>query len=297
MDMATGHAPIRRVVLLVNERKADAVAAAKEAVAALTAEGIEFFAAGAATAGLPAYSGNKQDELAADIAAAPEAERPGLAIVFGGDGTMISTARTLSAFGVPITGVNMGGLGFLMPVEPETVPGALLEIVRGNYYLEQRTQIRGELWRGGEAVYSEIAQNDIVINNGGISRMIGITVNVDGEQALEMRGDGMVVATPTGSTAYSLSAGGSIVLPETEVILVTPVAAHSLSTRPMVLPATSRISIKIHKISAPAVLSFDGQSFVEATPGDEIVIKQTDKRAQFIWPQAGMFFKKLKAMF
>lgn len=297
MDGTIVNSPIKRVVLLVNERKPDAVAAAKEAVVALSAEGIEFFTAGNTTAGLPAYSGNKQELLAADIAAADEAARPGLAIIFGGDGTMISTARTLSAFGIPITGVNMGGLGFLMPVEPEMLPGALLEIVRGNYYLEQRTQIRGELWRGGKLVASEIAQNDIVINNGGISRMIGIIVKVDGKQALEMRGDGMVVATPTGSTAYSLSAGGSIVLPETEVILVTPVAAHSLSTRPMVLPATSHLSIEMRKISAPAVLSFDGQSFVEAEPGDEIVIQQTDKRAQFIWPQAGMFFKKLKAMF
>lgn len=296
MVKANEHSPIKRVVLLVNENKPDAVAAAEAAVAALATEGVEFFGEGKGTAGLPAYSGNKQDVLAADIAAVAQDERPGLAIVFGGDGTMISTARTLSAFGVPITGVNMGGLGFLMPVEPETLPWSLIDIVRGDYYLEQRTQIRGEVWRGGKLVYSEIAQNDIVINNGGISRMIGITVNVDGKQALEMRGDGMVVATPTGSTAYSLSAGGSIVLPETEVILVTPVAAHSLSTRPMVLPATSRLVISIHKISAPAVLSFDGQSFVEATPGDEIVIQQTDKRAQFIWPQAGMFFKKLKAM-
>lgn len=297
MNETTAHSPIKRVVLLVNERKEDAVAAARDAVAALAAEGIEFFARDKNTAGLPAYSGNKQEVLAADIAATPEDERPGLAIVFGGDGTMISTARTLSEFGVPITGVNMGGLGFLMPVEPDTLPGALIDIVRGQYYLEQRTQIRGELWRDGKQMYAEIAQNDIVINNGGISRMIGIIVNVDGEQALEMRGDGMVVATPTGSTAYSLSAGGSIVLPETEVILVTPVAAHSLSTRPMVLPATSRITIRFHKMSAPAVLSFDGQSFIEAEPGDEIVIQQTNKRAQFIWPGSGMFFKKLKAMF
>lgn len=296
MSGANEHSPIGRVVLLVNERKADAVAAAKDAVNALASKGIEFFSCGQSTAGLPAYSGNKQELLAADIEATPEKERPGLAIVFGGDGTMISTARTLAAFEIPITGVNMGGLGFLMPVEPEELPWALLDIVNGDYYLEQRTQIVGELWRGGKKMVSEVAQNDIVINNGGISRMIGIMVSVNGKPALEMRGDGLVVATPTGSTAYSLSAGGSIVLPETEVILVTPVAPHSLSTRPMVLPAAAELTVKIRKISAPAVLSFDGQSFVEAEPGDEIVIRQTEKRAQFIWPHAGLFFKKLKAM-
>lgn len=296
MSEAGKHSPIKRVVLLVNERKSDAVAAAEGAVAALNAKGIEFFSCGQATAGLPAYSGNNQEQMAADIEATPQGERPQLAIVFGGDGTMISTARTLAAFEVPITGVNMGGLGFLMPVEPDELPTALLDIVDGDYYLEQRTQIVGELWRGGEQMVAEIAQNDIVINNGGISRMIGITVSVNGKPALEMRGDGLVVATPTGSTAYSLSAGGSIVLPETEVILVTPVAPHSLSTRPMVLPAAAELTVKIRKISAPAVLSFDGQSFVEAEPGDEIVIRQTDKRAQFIWPHSGLFFKKLKAM-
>lgn len=290
------HPAIGRVVLLVNERKPDAVAAAREACAALSERGVEFFASAHTTSGLPAYSGNDQELLVADLVQTVRENRPELAIVFGGDGTMISTARSLAALEIPITGVNMGGLGFLMPVEPEELPWALLDIVNGEYYLEARTQIRGELWRQGELLRCEVAQNDVVINNGGISRMIGITVKVNNEPALDMRGDGLVVATPTGSTAYSLSAGGSIVLPETEVILVTPVASHSLSTRPMVLPATTELAIKIRKTSAPAVLSFDGQSFVEAEPGDEIIIRQTAKRAQFIWPRAGLFFKKLKAM-
>lgn len=294
--MTSEYKPITRVVLLVNERKPDAVAMAQEAVVALAEVGVSFFCKQEHAAGLPAYSGNKPELLAQDIAQTAEQQRPQLAVVFGGDGTMIATARNLTAFEIPITGVNMGGLGFLMPIEPAEMPDALLDMVNGDYYLERRTQIIGELWRNNKLVMTDIAQNDIVINNGGISRMIGITMWVDDQPALEMRGDGMVVATPTGSTAYSLSAGGSIVVPEAEVILVTPVAAHSLSTRPMVLSGGSRLNIKIRNISAPAVLSFDGQKFIEAEPGDEVIIWQNSKRAQFIWPRSGVFFRKLKTM-
>lgn len=293
--MASEHSPISRVLLLVNERKAEAVAAAKAAAAALAAGGIEFFCPSEHPAELPAYSGNQPAVLVRDLAAADATARPGLAVVFGGDGTMISAARALSGFAIPLTGVNLGGLGFLMPIEPAELSEVLLQIVQGDYYLEPRTQIRGELWRAGRLVAADIAQNDIVINNGGISRMLGISLWVDGQPALEMRGDGMVIATPTGSTAYSLSAGGSIALPETEVMLVTPVAAHSLYTRPLVVSATSRLSLKFSNINAPALLSFDGQIFMDAEPGDEIIVQQNADRALFVWPRPGMFFKKLKA--
>lgn len=292
--MTTENQPIHKVVLLVNESKPDAVAAARGALSALQEAGVRLFAPEADTAGLSAYSGNAQAQLAEALAATPAEERPGLAVVFGGDGTMIASARTLAAFDVPLTGINLGGLGFLMPIEPADMPGALLKILSGDYYLERRTQIQGELWRGGRLIARDIAQNDIVINNGGISRMIGINLAVDGQPALAMRGDGMVVATPTGSTAYSLSAGGSIVLPETEVILITPVAAHSLSTRPLVVSSASRLNIKFSNIKSPVLLSFDGQTFCDVEPNDEIVIQQTGQRAGFIWPRSGMFFAKLK---
>lgn len=293
--MASEYGPIKRVVLLVNGHKPEAVRYAGEAAEVLRQNGIEFFAPGRQTIGPEGYSGNEVMLLAQDLSAVPREDLPQLAIVFGGDGTMILAARALSPFGVPLTGVNLGGLGFLMPLEPDELPGILLQIVQGEYYLEKRTQIRGELWRGGRPVAADIAQNDIVINNGGISRMIGIKLCVDGRPALTMRGDGVVVATPTGSTAYSLSAGGSIVMPETEVMLVTPVAAHSLHTRPLVVSAGSSLSITLGNINSPVLLSFDGQHFLDVEPDDEIVIRQSESRALFVWPRAGMFFDKLNA--
>lgn len=284
---------MNKVVFLVNERKADAVAAAEETFAFLLQHGVEFFLPEDGD-GRVGYAGQDMELLARDLSASPRQYWPQLIVVFGGDGTLISAARVLAMFGIPLIGVNLGHLGFLMSLEADEMPGRLLDVLQGNYFIEPRTQIVGELVRDGRTFAVEVAQNDIVINNGSISRMIGMQLSVDGTPALDMKGDGLIVATPTGSTAYSLSAGGSIAMPETDVMLVTPVAAHSLSSRPLVVSSGSEIRVAFSSTSANAKISFDGQLFFDLSGRDEVIIRKNPHTALFMWPEQGMFLKKLR---
>ena len=285
---------INKIVFLINERKEDAVAAAAEAYEFLHGYGVEFFLPrdGSGTIG---YPGHDMEALARDLSASQRQYWPQLMVVFGGDGTLISAARVLAMFGIPLIGVNLGRLGFLMSLEPDEMPQRLLNILNGDYFIEPRMQIVGELVRDGHTLAVEVAQNDIVINNGSVSRMIAMQLWVDGTQALEMKGDGLIVATPTGSTAYSLSAGGSIAMPETDVMLVTPVAAHSLSSRPLVISSASEIRVTFNSSPSNVKISFDGQLFFDLAGGDEVVIRKNPHTALFMWPEQGMFLKKLRA--
>lgn len=285
--------PISRVVFLLNEHKAWGVKAACAAAALLESQGVELLVP---TVGdLPCYSGHRPELLLNDLQNLDKVQWPELAVVFGGDGTLIAVARAISRLDIPLVGVNMGNLGFLMSLEPEGMPHNLLRLVQGDYILEQRMQICGRVWRDGQQLMEGIAQNDIVINNGNISRMIDINVWIDGILAVEMKGDGLIVATPTGSTAYSLSAGGSIVLPETKVMLITPVAAHNLYSRPMVVSAESDIKLRVSSAADSAKIAYDGQQFQDIANGDVIEVRKFSHSAIFVWPERGMFLKKLKS--
>ncbi len=285
--------PMSRVVFLLNEHKAWGVKAACAAAALLESQGVELLVPAAGD--LPGYSGHRPELLLADLQNLDKTQWPELAVVFGGDGTLIAVARALSRLDIPLVGVNMGNLGFLMSLEPEGMPHNLLRLVQGDYILEQRMQICGRVWRDGQQLMEGIAQNDIVINNGNISRMIDINVWIDGILAVEMKGDGLIVATPTGSTAYSLSAGGSIVLPETKVMLITPVAAHNLYSRPMVVSAESDIKLRVSSAADSAKIAYDGQQFQDIANGDVIEVRKFSHSAIFVWPERGMFLKKLKS--
>lgn len=285
--------PMSRVVFLLNEHKAWGVKAACAAAALLESQGVELLVPAAGD--LPGYSGHRPELLLADLQNLDKAQWPELAVVFGGDGTLIAVARALSRLDIPLVGVNMGNLGFLMSLEPEGMPHNLLRLVQGDYILEQRMQICCRVWRDGQQLMEGIAQNDIVINNGNISRMIDINVWIDGILAVEMKGDGLIVATPTGSTAYSLSAGGSIVLPETKVMLITPVAAHNLYSRPMVVSAESDIKLRVSSAADSAKIAYDGQQFQDIANGDVIEVRKFSHSAIFVWPERGMFLKKLKS--
>ncbi len=285
--------PISRVVFLLNEHKAWGVKAACAAAALLESQGVELLVP---TVGdLPGYSGHRPELLLNDLQNLDKVQWPELAVVFGGDGTLIAVARAISRLDIPLVGVNMGNLGFLMSLEPEGMPHNLLRLVQGDYILEQRMQICGRVWRDGQQLMEGIAQKDIVINNGNISRMIDINVWIDGILAVEMKGDGLIVATPTGSTAYSLSAGGSIVLPETKVMLITPVAAHNLYSRPMVVSAESDIKLRVSSAADSAKIAYDGQQFQDIANGDVIEVRKFSHSAIFVWPERGMFLKKLKS--
>src|SRR5208337_12253 len=175
-------------------------------------------------------------------------EMPGkvdLLMVLGGDGTLLATARALNRKPVPILAVNLGGLGFLTVITQEELYPTLEGVLRGEYQSERRVQIEGSLNRAGEVITSFLALNDAVLNKGAISRILDFELRVNGQFVSSYKSDGLIVSTPTGSTAYSLAAGGPIIMPTVQAFIVTPICAHTLTNRPLVVPDTASIEIAV----------------------------------------------------
>jgi NAD+ kinase len=200
-------------------------------------------------------------------------ELPGkvdLLIVLGGDGTLLAAARSLHPHSVPIFAVNLGGLGFLTVITQEELYTSLEQVLAGHYTSERRVQIEGELIRADEVLSTFRALNDVVLNKGAIARIQDFEVYVDGMFISNYKADGLIVCTPTGSTAYSLAAGGPVVTPCVEAFIVTPICAHTLGNRPLVVPDTVTIEIIVKSQREAAYLTVDGQVGI-ATHSEDIV--------------------------
>jgi NAD+ kinase len=196
-----------------------------------------------------------------------------LIVVLGGDGTLLSIARHADA-SVPLLGVNMGELGFLTEItEREALP-MLGRVLAGDFELDRRMTLSAALERDGRAVRRFRALNDVVISNGGLARIVEFRVRVDGMPLASYRADGLIVATPTGSTAYSLSAGGPVVEPTVQVLLVSPISPHTLSNRPVVLRPEAVVRIEVAERANDAILTVDGQETMELAGRDVIVVKR-----------------------
>ena len=210
--------------------------------------------------------------------------------VLGGDGTLLGYARDFSSYSIPILGINLGHLGFLSEAEPDDLPNAIDKILNGNYYVEHRMMIETEVIRNGKVIYPSIALNDIGIAKGSFNRMIKCAVYADDLYVSTFNGDGVIISTPTGSTAYSLSAGGPIVVPYISVILLTPVAPHSLMARPIVFPADEEIHIIVESTHKDIGLTIDGQLGYPLEANDEIVIRRSENITSLIkWKERSFF--------
>jgi len=197
-----------------------------------------------------------------------------LLLVFGGDGTMLRAARDIAGSPTPILGINIGGLGFLTAVPSSKLAHALKQIWRGNFKFESRALIEAGGVCSGKKI-QETALNDIVVSRGAVSRLIALDVGVDGELITRYRCDGLIISSPTGSTAYSLAAGGAVVLPTAEVFALTPICPHALSNRSIILPLDSKISVKAITPHPATILSADGQIVAELQANDEITIRRS----------------------
>ena len=206
--------------------------------------------------------------------AAALARQVDLLVVFGGDGTMLRVAREIAGSRTPILGVNIGGLGFLTAVPSDEMTRALARVWRSEFKYESRVLIEVGGRCKGRRIH-ETALNDIVVSRGAISRLIKLDVSVDGEPVARYHGDGLIISSPTGSTAYSLAAGGPIVLPTAEVFALTPICPHTLSNRPLILPLTSTIRVKAISSPPATILSADGQFVAELGAGDEVTIRRS----------------------
>ena len=229
-----------------------------------------------------------------------EADRLGaradLAIVLGGDGTMLSIARRLAPHDVPLIGVNQGRLGFLTDIPLSELEQALAPMLAGRFLEERRTMLAAGVRRGPAAPLdsdSALALNDVVVNRGGGGSMIECAVEIDGRFAYAMRADGIIVATATGSTAYSLSAGGPILDPRVPAITLVPVAPHALTHRPIVLSEGATVSIRVLK-GRDAAVHCDGHAHFPLDEGESVVIRRAPHPARFLHPEGHDYFAMLR---
>ena len=269
--------PITRLGLIAKPH-ASALAALVEAGEWLTAHGAHVVVADteAAETGVP-WPRVSRESIAEHVDAV---------IAFGGDGTLLAAASAVahSSVNVPVIGVHLGHLGFLTEVRRPELTEALSAVLEGRTWTETRLLLEGRVERDGTVVHSHLALNDIVITRGPLSRMIELDVAVDGEFVCHVRADGLIVATATGSTAYNLSTGGPVMHPAVDAVLLTPIAPHTLTNRPLVLPASADILLHPHIDGPPAdiVATFDGQIGVQLQGGDAVIIRRADRVLQLL---------------
>lgn len=217
-----------------------------------------------------------------------------LAIICGGDGTLLNAARTLNGYDIALLGINQGRLGFLVDVSPDEMTQRLDEILAGHYVEESRFLLQAGIERGGEILSQTDALNDVVVHKSEMARMIEFSTYIDRRFVTSQRADGLIVSTPTGSTAYALSGGGPILAPSLEAIVLVPICPHTLSNRPIVVTADSHIEIIIDEATTRAQVTCDGQTSHELETGDRVVIERKPARLRLIHPVAHDDFNILR---
>ena len=216
-----------------------------------------------------------------------------LALVIGGDGTMLGIGRQLAQFGVPLVGINQGRLGFITDIAFEDFQTALGPMLRGEFEEDRRWMMQAKVVRDGRCVFNATAMNDVVVNRGATAGMVELRVEVDGRFVANQRADGLIIASPTGSTAYALSAGGPLLHPSISGWVLVPIAPHTLSNRPIVLSDTGEITVEI-VAGRDASANFDMQSLASLLHGDRITVRRSEHQMCFLHPKGWSYFDTLR---
>ncbi len=225
------------------------------------------------------------------------AESSDALVVVGGDGTILRAARTGAVRGVPVLGVNVGGFGFLAEVGLEELPEALERLVAGRHAVEERMMLAAEVVRGGEVAERFLALNDMVVTKSGYARLMPIRVCVNGEHLATYLADGLIVSTPTGSTAYNLSAGGPILSPGVRALVITPICPHTLTARPVVVDADDVATVEVASEVEGVLLTVDGQVGCPLRGGDVVRVRRAEERAQLVRLKPPSFYELLRQKF
>jgi NAD+ kinase len=224
-------------------------------------------------------------------------ELPGctdLLIVLGGDGTLLSAARLAAQRKVPILAVNLGGLGFLTTVSQDEIYSILEEIFSGKHRVSERVMLDAEIVRGGAVIRKQNALNDAVLNKAALARIMDLELHVDGEYVTTYKADGLILSTPTGSTGYSLAAGGPIVYPAVESFVVTPICPHTLTNRPLVIPDSATIDVDFKAEDDAVFLTLDGQVGIELVRGDHIRVRKAPEKLLLVRPARKTYYQILR---
>lgn len=220
-------------------------------------------------------------------------EQADLAIVLGGDGTMLNAARQLARFGVPLVGVNQGRLGFLTDIARDDMLTSLDDLLGGRFSSEYRMLLAAEVWRDGRSIAESLALNDVVVDKGSIGRLIEFELFIDREFIYSLRSDGLIVSTPTGSTAYSLSADGPILHPQVSGVALVPLCPHSLTNRPILVGDRNEVEVRIVRATDSRV-HFDGQLTIDLKPEDRVRIRRSDHSIRLLHPPGYSYFAMLR---
>ena len=220
-------------------------------------------------------------------------QRCDIAVVVGGDGTMLGIARELSRWNLPLVGINQGRLGFITDVPHGQYREALTPMIAGDYEEEHRSMLEGGVWRDGERIFDGLSLNDVVVNRGATAGMVELRVDVDNDLVANLRADGLIIASPTGSTAYALSAGGPILHPGIAGWVLVPIASHTLSNRPIVLPDSGEVRITV-VAGRDASANFDMQSLASLLHGDQIRVRRSAFKVRFLHPAGWSYYATLR---
>ena len=216
-----------------------------------------------------------------------------LVVVLGGDGTMLGIARQLARYGTPLVGINQGRLGFITDVAVGQFAEALKPMLAGDFEVEHRSMLEGGVERDGDRIFAAVALNDVVVSRSHTSSMMEVRVEIGTEFMANLRADGLILASPTGSTAYALSAGGPILHPSIGGWVLAPIASHTLSNRPIVLPDDTEVAIEI-VAGLDASVNFDMQSLASLLPGDRIRVRRSQHRVHFLHPRGWSYYATLR---
>ena len=216
-----------------------------------------------------------------------------LAVVVGGDGTMLGIARQLARYNLPVVGINQGRLGFITDVPIGQYREALAPMIAGDFEEDFRTMIEGQVWRDGDCIFEGLSMNDVVVSRGATASMVEMRVDIGDEFVANLRADGLIVASPTGSTAYSLSAGGPILHPSIAGWVLVPIASHTLSNRPIVLPDSGPVRITI-VAGRDASANFDMQGLASLLHGDQIRVQRSAHKVRFLHPRGWSYYATLR---
>ena len=277
---------IKRVGLIGNSDKGSYASVVSQAAQLITAAGRKIY-----SDPVTAQHARLKTLICADARAL--AKEVDLLLVFGGDGTMLRVAREIAGSVTPILGINIGSLGFLTAVPSSELATALKQVWSNEFKFETRDLLQATGRANGRAV-KQIALNDIVMSRGIESRLIELDVRVDGELLTRYRCDGLIVSSPTGSTAYSLAAGGAVIFPTTEVLALTPICPHTLSNRALVLPLTSTIEVSVITPKLATILSADGQVLSEMFAGDQVTIRRSSRAVRLMHLAGSSFCETLR---
>lgn len=216
-----------------------------------------------------------------------------LAVVVGGDGTMLSVARALVDYRVPLVGINRGRFGFLTDLTSDSMLDGVSKILAGEFNTEQRILLAANIVREGKVISQGYAMNDVVVNKSGLSRLIELEVHIDGQFVHRQRSDGLILATPTGTTAYALSAGGPILHPTLDAIALVPICPHTLSNRPIAINSASKVEVTLVQ-AKDAGVHFDGQLQLSLLPGDKVQVQRAAKTVALLHPEGHSHYDMMR---